>query len=433
MTNSLPPDISKLKLNEQVQYYERRLNASCRIHQLLSEYENTEKILEQTLQIIGTATHSERVIFRYKGTNSEEGNLLFDQRSVWIDEAVLPESACEEPEDRISDIISTGWGSLLRKQKIIQGLNKDFKPEVREILNSQGIRSVLVVPVINKNVLWGYIRLDRCTEEYRWPKEDIEFVKSVGSNMGSVIEKSRIYVELKSSFRMEKELHDLKNRFITLVSHEIRSPVTAIISSADMIKNHSDKITTDKREQLNDRVIEAADRITSLLNEVLKEDYLSKPEIHEDPDTADLELLVTDLINKLKSNKLGAFEVDLSFSLSGKGIEVDKNLMEPILINLLDNAAVYSEKGSKITIEFKEFGCELNFMIRDEGIGIPENELPRVFEPFFRSDKVLDVEGSGLGLSIVSKAIDTLGGEISIESAVGLGTSVYVSLPLNDN
>jgi PAS domain S-box-containing protein len=267
----------------------------------------------------------------------------------------------------------------------------------------------------------------------RFPVKDEQgnVIRYVGV-MNDVTKEREAEEKLKVALSQEKELNDLKNRFISMISHEIRTPVTAIVSSAELFKTHYDRLTSEKKSELNNRIINASGKIVALLEQVLLMGKSDAGKLVAEYSLVDLEQLATEVVAEMKEGSLKDHEVDLTFGMSRHGIEIDQNLMRHVLSNLLENAAKYSEKGSAINLSFKEFGEELNFMVRDEGLGIDEEEIEKIFEPFYRSREVFEIEGTGLGMTIVSRAVEAMRGDISVESEKGKGTSFYVSLPLKN-
>lgn len=431
MTDQTLYNNTSVELTDQVRHYEKMLEATAQVNHLLLEIEDLDDALFQALKTIGNATKVDRVYVFENYKDIKTGKLYCNQKIEWAKDSVVPQIDNEELQEFPFEDLTPRWVNTLKVGKAVNGLVRSFPEGEREILEPQDIISLLVVPIIIRDTFWGFVGFDNCTNEYVWSEQDTAVLTSLASNIGLTIERKRTSEELERSYEQEKELNDLKNRFISMISHEIRTPVTAIVSSAELIKNHSERLTQEKREQLNDRIIRGADRIVSLLEQVLMVGKSEAGELRADYTSVDLEYMVTGLIDELKETTLQNHEIDLSFSLPTKGIEVDQNLMHHILTNLLENASKYSEKGSTITVAFKEFGDELNFMVRDEGIGVAEEDKNRIFEPFYRSKEVFEIEGTGLGLAIVSRAIEALKGTVTIESEQDKGTSLFVSIPLN--
>ncbi len=242
------------------------------------------------------------------------------------------------------------------------------------------------------------------------------------------IELQNTQKSLEESLKNEKELHQIKSRFISMVSHEYRTPLTVILSSANLLKIYMDKMSEEQIEKQYKNISASVSSMTNLLDDVLmigKTENLTALNIIE----FDLTNSIASIIENIRfvDNGKHEFIIDMPEKLC---IFSDKKLLDHAIGNVITNAVKYSERDTKVTIQVKEMNDEmLEISIIDEGIGIPEEDLDKVFESFFRSYNTGAIEGTGLGMSIVKKSIESINGIINIESKLDVGTKIRLIVP----
>ncbi|MCU0428517.1 MAG: PAS domain-containing sensor histidine kinase [Cytophagaceae bacterium] len=236
--------------------------------------------------------------------------------------------------------------------------------------------------------------------------------------------------QMKAALEKEKELNELKSRFVTMASHEFRTPLSTILSSASLIAKYVSEKDQDKRDKHINRIKSSVSNLTGILNDFLSLSRLEEGQIHNHPSELELENLLDEIQEEMVSVLKEKQELITSFPSGNHLVFLDKNLIKNICINLLSNAIKYSEDGKKIYFQVECENEALKIQIQDEGIGIPEDEQSHVFNRFFRAHNASNIQGTGLGLNIVKKYIDLLKGEISFESYSGKGTTFFVWIPL---
>ncbi|HAG84143.1 MAG TPA: hybrid sensor histidine kinase/response regulator [Cyanobacteria bacterium UBA12227] len=251
------------------------------------------------------------------------------------------------------------------------------------------------------------------------------------------IERGRILKQLQESERRtlialekERELNQLKSKFVSMVSHEFRTPMTTIRLCAEKLKGDNPQLNSERRNQYFELMQGSISDMLQLLDEVLLLARTEAGGLKYEPNALNLEEFCQELIEVFQFN---ASDRQLIFTYQSNCTEVvmDAILLKHILMNLLSNAIKYSPAES--TIQFN-LNCDNNtaiFQIQDQGMGIPINDQQRLFETFHRASNVGQIQGTGLGLSIVKRCVDLHSGQIKIESEVGVGTTVTVTLPLN--
>jgi PAS domain S-box-containing protein len=246
-----------------------------------------------------------------------------------------------------------------------------------------------------------------------------------------IAERQKAEAAAREAFKTEKELSELKSRFIATISHEYHTPLTAILSSAEILEHYNDRLAQEKKCQLLKLIQASVSNLRQLVNDVLFINQIEAHRVEAKPTLLDLPAFCQELVEDLKLTTLAQYTI--SFESQGDFTEVylEPKLLRQILYNLLSNAIKYSPEGSTV-----RFSCicdqeEVTFRIQDEGIGIPVKDLPQLMQSFYRCSNAGTTPGTGLGLAIVKKCVDLHGGQISVESQLGVGTTFTVSLPMN--
>jgi len=234
----------------------------------------------------------------------------------------------------------------------------------------------------------------------------------------------------------EQELNELKSRFVSMTSHEFRTPLTTILSSAQMLKYYRHKLTEEKQLTHLNRVQKATNQMIDMLNDMLVLGKAEAGKVEFNSTALDLPSLCGELVEELQQGigKRHHFEFTCEYNTPKTQNSIatclDEKLVRHIIGNLLSNAIKYSPEGSTVRLSLLCSPKEATFTIQDQGIGIPEADQKRLFETFHRAANVGNIEGTGLGLAIVKNSVDAHGGTITLSSEVGVGTRFTVMLPL---
>jgi PAS domain S-box-containing protein len=238
---------------------------------------------------------------------------------------------------------------------------------------------------------------------------------------------------LRDALEKSEELNDLKSNFVTMASHEFRTPLTTILSSSDIIANYFHKLTTDDVFNHLQKIIGEVHYLNNLIDDILVIGRNGEGSFSCDYKLINFADLVQDAVRRVKTDDSNQHPIHVKIGRGCKSIVSDKKLISYILNNLLSNACKYSEGGSPISLDVS-MGAMLNLKVTDRGMGIPDDDLKHLFETFHRGSNVGNIRGTGIGLAIVSQAVDALDGTIDIRSKVNHGTIVTVALPVvNDS
>jgi signal transduction histidine kinase len=243
-------------------------------------------------------------------------------------------------------------------------------------------------------------------------------------------EKVKLRTEaLNKALEKEKELATAKTRFAAIVSHEFRTPLATIRLAANHIKRYQDKLSSAVIDQKIDTVIEQVENMTLLLEDVLTLGRSQDVRIEVQKDKVELVTFCEAIKEQVENVFDRSHTVTCSYSFTERTVEIDEGLLRNIFVNLLSNAIKFSPDKTIVYLNVDESGSNFEFVIRDTGIGIPEKEIEKIFEPFDRGSNARGISGSGLGLSIVKKAVDLLKASISVTSQIGKGSVFTITLP----
>jgi two-component system sensor kinase FixL len=236
--------------------------------------------------------------------------------------------------------------------------------------------------------------------------------------------------ETRKALEKEKELNQLKSRFVSMASHEFRTPLSTILSSADLIEAYRKEIQQEKREKHTDRIKSAVSNLTGILNDFLSLSKLEEGKIEAQAVDINLHKFCNDLIEEFQALLKPGQELLHDGPAPGTWIVIDKKMLRNILNNLVSNAIKYSPEGKTIYCSAHVAGNALKLVVRDQGIGIPEEEQQHLFTRFFRAHNVENIQGTGLGLNIVKRYVDLMEGHIEYESKVNEGTTFAITIPI---
>lgn len=245
----------------------------------------------------------------------------------------------------------------------------------------------------------------------------------------TLIELQNTSNELQIALQKEKELGELKLSFISMISHEYRTPLSVILSSSSIISKLIKRKDFDSIDTFLTKIDDSVNNMVKLLEDVLSIGKSNNGNIPIEIKPINFEELVNGLINDLKTSDKFKQECKLSTSGNVSNIGTDEILIKQIIGNLLSNAFKYSPEDSTIDVSVSNQNNKCEIIVKDSGIGIPEESIEKLFDTFYRAKNVGVVSGTGLGMPIIKMAVDALGGEISINSEEGYGTEAKVTLP----
>ena len=306
---------------------------------------------------------------------------------------------------------------------------------LKEILQSQGILSLATIPLMNGDYCYGFVGFDSVKQKKKWTKKELDLLEMLSSLVVNAEVKRIQEGKLLQALKQAEIANNAKSNFLANMSHEIRTPLNGIIGMLSLIKKTD--LTTSQLE-----FMEKADffskALLSTLNDILDYAKIEKGFLKLDFTAFDIKKVVEEveaILRPTVSETGLAFEVKYVSNISEQ-IMSDGFRIKQVLMNLVSNAIKFTERGSvTLEVDFQyesEENGNLLFVVKDTGIGLTEQQMNIIFDPFIQADSSISRKygGTGLGLTIVKEIIDQMGGKLTIHSVLNIGTSFYVTVPV---
>lgn len=236
-------------------------------------------------------------------------------------------------------------------------------------------------------------------------------------------------VALRENLQKEKELGELKSRFVSMASHEFRTPLASILAITETLRAYRHRLQDDQIDQRLGKIQEQIDYLKAIMNDVLELARLQARRAEFNPVLLDIDDLCRSVLDEFQNRPEVAKRLIYHCDKHLQAVLLDKKLMRQVINNLVSNALKYSSTEKPVTINVTQTPGLLTLTVQDEGIGIPEADLGHLFEPFHRATNVGTISGTGLGLVITKESVELHGGTIRIESQLGVGTRITVQIP----
>lgn len=234
--------------------------------------------------------------------------------------------------------------------------------------------------------------------------------------------------ELREALEAEKELNALKSRFVSMASHEFRTPLSTIMSSVDLIGRYTEGHPEERIRKHTERIRAKVRELTAMLNDFLSLDKLEQGLVQCSPTEVDVVHLSIELIEELRGLAKPGQQIEYAHEGDERMVHQDHNMLHNVISNLLSNAIKYSPEHKRIDLLTSIHDGLFTITVKDQGIGIPLEDQQHLFQRFFRAANAFTVQGTGLGLNIVRKYMDLMGGTISFTSVPGEGTTFTAAL-----
>lgn len=255
--------------------------------------------------------------------------------------------------------------------------------------------------------------------------QDITYRKRMEAE---IIERERMQVALDK----ERELRSLKNRFLSMMGHELNTPLASISLSYDMLKKYSHVSTPEENEQALDNIQQQVGHLRDMVKDVMTISRAETEGINIDVERVNIVLYCQDIVDEFDFIHSQTHSIEFECDVKRIMTRLDRRLMRRVVTNLLSNAIKYSPYGKKVILSLRLSDTQnIIIKVQDFGMGIPQEDQERLFEPFHRATNVDAVPGTGLGLAIAKQALELHGGTISFETEIGQGTTFIIKLPLS--
>ncbi|HHB78594.1 MAG TPA: PAS domain S-box protein [Saprospiraceae bacterium] len=263
-------------------------------------------------------------------------------------------------------------------------------------------------------------------------KINVKLEKEIQEKAAKEIALKNSEEELKIALQKEKHLNEMKSRFLSMASHEFKTPLSAMLSSASILSRYTTTEQQPNRERHIAKIKKMIRQLNDVLNDFLSVERMDGNEINVSPQLIDLQSFVEGVVEQMESILKERQAIVINYATKDKELYQDSNILRIILRNLLSNSIKYSDKGQKIELSVESKADSFIIKVKDYGIGIPANEQPFIFTRFFRSTNASNIQGTGLGLAIVARYVQVLGGKITFQSKEMEGSVFLINLPKNN-
>lgn len=258
-----------------------------------------------------------------------------------------------------------------------------------------------------------------------------DLAASIKKLENEVNERKKAEDEARKALGKERELNELKSKFVSIASHEFRTPLSAILSSISLVLQYKDRGELDKIDKHGLRIKASVNHLTGILNDFLSLGKLEEGKVDVVIEPINLETLFEDIIEESRMTLKQGQQIDLVCNAKDHTLATDGRILRNVLFNLISNASKYSPSEKKIRLVCDELENEFRISVVDQGIGIPQKDKKHLFDRFFRATNVTNIQGTGLGLNIVNRYMALLNGTIDFTSSEGVGTTFTIKLPKN--
>jgi signal transduction histidine kinase len=316
--------------------------------------------------------------------------------------------------------------------------------EITQVLDVLGVSAWIGVPIKVRGTVVGVLVVKSHEPGMQYNQADVDLMAFFANHCSAAVE--RHYATLgdgkslpynaqaidDATLKKQIELNDLKARFISMASHEFRTPLATIHGSVELLQHYQDRMPADKRRQTLEKIDDAVERMTHMLENVLVIGRTDAGQLECKPKPLAITPFCLGLLDEVRQATVST-KVRVVLDLPPERMEfmLDETLVRNIVGNLLSNAIKYSPLGGDVHFSIHQQGDQLAFVVADQGIGIPESEQAALFSSFYRASNVGSIAGTGLGLSIVKEAVTCHQGTISVRSQVGAGSEFTVILPIS--
>ncbi|WP_323370131.1 PAS domain S-box protein [Xanthomarina sp. F2636L] len=316
--------------------------------------------------------------------------------------------------------IKASWTKpIMSSKNSILGVFAIFRKEDRAFSN------------INKQVVEVGVKLAGITIEKHLTNKYIEEtqsqLESYAKDLQEQVEEQTL--ELKIALKKEIELNELKTKFLSLVSHEFKTPLSGILTSAMLLKKYTLADQQDKRNKHIDTITNIVNNLNNILNDFLSVENLESGKVTYHFKTFKLSKVLNEVIYNSNMLLKDGQKIKYPENIDDLSLHQDEKILELTLSNIVHNAIKYSSENGHIDIELSQNKHQTVFKIKDEGIGIPEADQKNIFNRYFRAENVLTIQGTGIGLNIVKNHLENLGGSLSFVSQEHVGSTFIITIP----
>ena len=426
-------DLLKEQKNQVLQFAEqtKRLNA-----ELEKKIEDRTKMLKETLEALeNTQQETTKALNFQKAILNHAGACIIATDTHGV--VQLFNSTAEEylgySKSEVIDQVNVVQFHLASE---IQAKAAAFSREIGKIVTPDfNVLSAKSMDDLPNEHEWTYVRKDGTTFTVSLNVTTLRDAQnSISGFLGVAVDISEIKKyqnSLQVALEKEKQLGDLKSRFVTMASHEFRTPLSTILSSVSLIDKYTSVEDLEKREKHVKRIKSAVGNMKDILEDFLSLGKMEEGKIQLNPERltpAELRDELEAVIQEMQRLTKPSQQITHTFTVT-EDCNVDRKMLRHIMTNLISNAIKFSPEGSSVDVSCENRKNELIFTIQDTGIGISEADQKHLFERFFRAENASNIQGTGLGLHIISRYLDLVNGHIELASKLNKGSTFIVHIP----
>ncbi len=234
--------------------------------------------------------------------------------------------------------------------------------------------------------------------------------------------------ELKNALEKEKDLNELKSRFVSMISHEFRTPLTTMLSSLSLVSKYGEQNDRESQVKHVNKIKNSIHNLTDILNDILSLSKLEEGKIEIMPEPLNLKTFIAEVLTEMQCMTSNGQKL-IQKHFGNEIVFADKKLLQNVLFNLISNAIKFSDEVQSIEIATSVLNSSVKISVKDNGIGISKGDQKHLFERFFRGQNAIHIQGTGLGLNIVAKYVELMNGSLKFESKENNGTTFTIILP----
>jgi len=323
------------------------------------------------------------------------------------------------------------FAARLGRTVVVNDIRQDrrFAEGTAEEGKQRGVVAVAATPIRVGGQLKGALALSQIDRPREWSASDVRLIEAVAHELRAAMTSAEAFEQQRRAVAELERLNRAKSDFVSIVSHEFRTPLTGIQGFSEMMS--SEDLTLDEMKEYAGDINKDAQRLNRMINEMLDLDKMESGRMQLHEEAVDLNAIATESADRIRPNA-PAHPVTLRLDPALGTIMGDRDKLTQVLANLLNNAVKYSPKGGEIVLSTRVEGAAAHLVVRDHGMGIPKEALDSIFERYGRveSRATRNIRGTGLGLPIVRQIVQLHGGTVWAESTVGEGSVFHVTLPL---
>jgi PAS domain S-box-containing protein len=414
------------------------LNAIALATNELLSNPNFYNAIYKSLPWIGQAVNVDRTYLFENSFDPEQLDFLTSQRFEWTNDKIAAQIDNPELQNVPINIFGNILDTLYKKEPYKAIVSEINNKEVRELLEYQDIKSILIIPIMHKDFFWGFVGYDDCKNDREWSDDEVALLQSFANSISNAIERNQLENNALKAKEIAEKSTIAKSEFLAQMSHEVRTPMNAFLGMTKILAKT--KLDETQQKYLN-IISDSADNLLAIVNDVLDLEKINSGKINLETLSFDLESRIEKSIETFnhraaeKGLKL-QFISDLPIKFNVNG---DPHRLTQVINNLLGNSIKFTSNGKvglKVKISHKKNDLVwIEIVVSDSGIGIKQDQLENIFDPYSQGGKEIArlYGGTGLGLSICQSIIEMQGGSVKVESEYGKGSTFTILLPFRQS